>query len=115
MAKRLNIYIAGPYTADNTEKREQNIRKAREIGRKILELGHHPYVPHTHTGKWEDASDHGYESYMQLHLGFLEKWADALFFVGSSPGADREKAKAEKMGMPVFTSFEEFERFAKDL
>ncbi|MEM4336876.1 MAG: DUF4406 domain-containing protein [Candidatus Woesearchaeota archaeon] len=113
--KKLKIYISGPYTAGTKEERDENIRRAREVGRKILELGHHPYVPHTHTAMWEEISQSSYEDYMLLHLSFLEHWADALFFLGESPGANREKARAEEIGIPIFTSIEELERFSKNL
>ena len=116
MKQQLKVYVAGPYTTSDPEKRSENMRKAREIGTKIMQLGHHPYVPHTHTGTWEDSAEIDYEAFMQLHFTILEKWADAFFFIGSSPGADREKAKAEQMGMPVFTTIEQFKEFtAKNL
>jgi len=114
--KKLRVYIAGPYTSRDLEKRSENMRKAREIGTKIMQMGHYPYVPHTHTGTWEDSADIDYEAFMQLHFTILEKWAEAMFFIDSSPGADRERAKAEQMGIPVFTTIEEFKDFtAKNL
>jgi len=112
MKTPIRVYIAGPYTSSDLEKREENVKRAMEIGTKIMQLGHHPYCPHTHTGTWEDFADIAYEEFMQLHMTILEKWAEAMFFIGSSPGADREKAMAEKMGIPVFTTIEEFKEFA---
>ena len=109
--KPLKVYIAGPYTNDNPEVRKANIKKAQKIGQQFLEKGHHPYVPHTHTGYWKDL-DVTYEDVMQFHFTFLDNWAEALFFIDSSPGADREKIKAEQLGIPVFTSMEEFDAFA---
>ncbi|MBW3022518.1 DUF4406 domain-containing protein [Candidatus Woesearchaeota archaeon] len=110
--KKIKVYIAGPYTNKNPRIRSENIKKAVEMGREILKMGHHPYVPHRHTGEWEDAHPFSYEEMMQLHFTFIEKWADAMFFMGSSPGADREKAMAKSLGIPVFHSIEEFQDFA---
>jgi len=112
MKPPIKVYIAGPYTSRDAEKRKENMQKAREIGTQIMKMGHHPYCPHTHTGTWEDSSGLAYEEFMQLHLTILESWAEAMFFIGSSPGADREKAKAEALGIPVFTSIEQFKEFA---
>ena len=46
-----------------------------------------------------------YEHYLGWDFAFLEV-CEALLFLGSSPGADRERAHAEALGIPIFESVE---------
>lgn len=105
--KRLRIYVAGPITSHNKEIVKNNICNAKKIGEEILKLGHLPYVPHTHFSDW-DLDIHDFYEVFQLHgEDLLEKWADALYFIAPSRGANREKEKAEKLGLKIFTSLDE--------
>ena len=111
--KRLRIYVAGPITSEDPEIVEQNIENARAIGRRILQLGHLPYVPHAHFSNWEIDTNEMYDL-LQLHgEDVLEKWADALFFIAPSNGANAERAKAEKLGLKIFTSLGQIPRFGE--
>jgi hypothetical protein len=112
----MKIYVSGPFSSDpdgifHNDKKimEMNKSIARKIGIELAKLGHNPYVPHTHIGGWE--SELSYDEIMRVHLTFVRDWADALFFIGPSKGADIEKAEAEALGIPVFTSLEEVEEF----
>ncbi len=108
----MNIYVSGPMTTDKEGKFHGsaeitllNVMRAKAIGMKLAKIGYVPYVPHTHIGGWESELD--YENIMRIHLTFIRKWADALFFVGPSRGADIEKEEAKKCGIPIFTSIKE--------
>jgi len=112
----MKIYVSGPFSTDpdgifhkNTELMEENKRIAKEIGILLAKMGHEPYVPHTHIGGWENALS--YDEIMRIHLTFVRNWADALFFMGPSKGSIIEKNEAEILGIPVFTSIEELQRF----
>jgi hypothetical protein len=55
---------------------------------------------------WEDR--HGVER--ELALEVCERWVarcDALFFAGSSPGAEREREVAVRLGIPVYRDLED--------
>ncbi len=105
--KRLNIYVAGPVTSHDKDIVKKNVEVAKKIGEEILKLGHLPYVPHSHFSEW-DIDIHEYYDLFQLHGNeILEKWADALFFIAESKGANAEKAKAKKLGLPIFTCLDE--------
>lgn len=102
----LRIYVAGPYTGDGTRRAKlANIRRAVNVGRELFRKGHHPHVPHAATdfldghGTWDD--------FMRLDLELIERWASALFYLGPSPGADRELAFAKRLGLKVFTALDE--------
>lgn len=108
----MKIYISGPFTSDSDGNfhmdpkiMADNREKAKKIGIRLAKLGHDPYVPHTHIGGWE--SEIEYDEIMRIHLTFIRSWADALFYLGPSKGADIEKFEAEKLGIQVFTKIED--------
>ncbi len=108
--KRLRIYVAGPVTSHDKNVVNENIINAKKVGEELLKLGHFPYVPHTHFSKW-DIDIYEHYSLLQLHGNdILEKWADALFFIASSKGANLEREKAEKLGLRIFTSLNEISK-----
>lgn len=96
----LRIYVSGPYTSDP----EANTETAMNIGHLLLDLDVAPYVPHlTHFMHQQCPRD--YEDWMALDLEYLQG-CDALYrFAGESAGADREVARAQELGIPVFTDF----------
>ncbi len=109
--KRLKIYVAGPITSDNPEEVRKNILKARKVGEAILKKGHFPYVPHVHFSGWDVDIYEYYDTFQAHGEEIIEKWADALFFISSSNGANAERAKAEKLGLKIFTNLEEIPDF----
>jgi hypothetical protein len=110
--KPLKIYVSGPLTNDNPDIVTQNISDAVNIGIDLLAKGHHCLVPHLsyHLEKVAKQRKMGfdYEKYMALDLALLSM-CDAIYFMGSSPGADRERELAIKLGKPVFTCMCEIE------
>ena len=108
----MKIYVSGPFTSDSDGNfhmdpkiMAENKKIAKDIGIKLAKLKHDPYVPHTHIGGWEDQLE--YDEIMRIHITFIRSWADALFYFGSSKGADIEKEEAEILGIPVFTKIED--------
>lgn len=107
--KRLKIYVAGPATSNDSETVKKNIANAKQIGKKILKKGHLPYVPHTHFSDWGFDLFKHYNILQEHGNEILKNWADALFFIAPSKGADREKKLAEKLGLKIFTDLSEIE------
>jgi hypothetical protein len=99
----LRVYVAGPYTADPEECTAAAIR----AGGELLDAGCAPFVPHL-AHYWETLHQaRPYEDWMRIDLAWLTA-ADALLRLpGSSSGADRETARAEAHGIPVFGSVAE--------
>ena len=63
--------------------------------------------PHNHFANW-DIDIHEYYDMFQKHgTDMLKTWADALFFIAPSNGADHEKKLAEKLGLKIFTDISE--------
>ena len=96
----LRIYVAGPFSAPTHEGRLANMRKACEVGARLAKLGHDVHVPHATTAPLDGVLP--YERFMRLDLGIIQRWATALFYMGSSPGADRELSYAKSLGIPVY-------------
>ena len=114
----MRIYIAGPYCPQNCSLHEAakvaqtNVDKAIEVANRLIERGHFVFVPHlshyihTHYSCKRDYGDWWYEE----DNTFLTHWAEAIFFIGSSKGADMELELAKKLGLKIFHSIGEVER-----
>lgn len=96
----MRFYVAGPFSAETQEERDFNVLHASEIGLNLMRKGHMAHVPHSATERWHGKLE--YEDFMRLDLSLIEHWATALFFIGPSPGANRERALAEKLGLPIY-------------
>ena len=115
MNKPLKIYVAGPYCPhdcslhDASRIAQKHVDKAIEIGNALIEKGHYVFVPHLshyiHI-HYSCKRDYGIWWYAE-DLTFLDRWANALFYIASSKGADLELAFAEKKGLQIFRSLEE--------
>jgi len=108
------IYIAGPLSADDPATKEAHLCNAMEAALEVREMGHAPLLPHL--SEYLDAHSRmmryapiAYEDWLKVCMEQLEH-CDALLFLGSSPGADRELARAKELGMPVYRSLEALER-----
>ena len=106
----MRIFVAGPLTHMDPEKRGDNVEHALDTGHALLLGGHQPFVPHL-SQYWDDhlwcgGDNLPYERWMEWTLSWL-RVCDALYFIGSSPGADRELALAEELGLPIYRSLDE--------
>ena len=106
----LRIYIAGPYTAADSDRMIQNVTRAIDAGLKILERGHCPFIPHlTHFVDMRAKQvglNLSWEDYINWDLQWLN-CCDALLYLDSSRGADLELAKAIEEGKRIFYSIDE--------
>lgn len=103
------IYVSGPYSPTPEESTsghgarviEHNVEKANEIALELAKKGHYPLVPHTMMRGWEDV----YALPRELVLGICYQWVrrcDALFFIGSSSGAEQERKIASELSLPLY-------------
>jgi hypothetical protein len=81
-----------------------------DAGLRLAEAGHLPVVPHLSHYLDRHATRSGlslpYRFWMDLDLALLAR-CDGLLSIGSSPGADQERAEAERLGLPVWRSVDE--------
>lgn len=104
----MRIYIAGPYTNPDERIKQANVKRAENIAVALARMGHQFYCAHLHTKDWEHKyPDIPYHFYLNQDLSVLELWAEALYFIASSPGANVELKKASELGLPIFYSLEE--------
>lgn len=107
---RLRIYVAGPYTAPTDKGKLENTVRAMDAGLTLYKLGHYPYVPHL--SHWLDIRARqtnvamSWEDWMEWDEVWLES-CDALLYLASSPGADRELAQARARSKVIYRSLDE--------
>lgn len=111
---RLRIFIAGPYSAETREGVEMNVQKAMDVAACLWYRGHYPFVPHL----FDLLDQHlqskrrfffgpmDYEDWMDWCASYLEV-CDAVLYLGSSPGADRELLSAASRRIPIYTRLEQ--------
>lgn len=107
------IYVSGPYSPKNASSPEdanqqikENVARANEVGIKLAEMGHNPFIPHTNCQGWEDFHGVSRETAMRVCLEWVGR-CDALYFIASSRGANMERSEAEKLQLPIYERLED--------
>ena len=100
------IYVAGPFTAEDAWTREQNVRRAEELGLMIAKAGAMPLIPHANTRFFDGQCtvDFWYKGTLEL----LRR-CDAIAIVGEyqeSKGTKAEIKEAVKRGITIFLPHE---------
>jgi nucleoside 2-deoxyribosyltransferase len=106
MAKRMKVYVAGPYSSDNVLGVLSNIRKGINKSYVLLQQGFAPFSP------WLDyhfvLEDYTNDLTVQDFYEYSMEWlrvSDAVLVQGnwqSSKGTIAEIKEAETLGIPVF-------------
>jgi hypothetical protein len=114
------IYVAGPYRAPTQELIDANIRKVGSNAAKIWKMGHYALAPHYIT-RFHDCtpSDRALLDSVPMNVyleGTMEmmRRCDAVFLGEGwekSSGSTAEKAEAQRLGIPVFTNFNELQNW----
>lgn len=103
----MTIYIAAPYSADTPEAMEANVSAAIDAGVALALMGHAPIIPHlSHYVALRHPEALSWGQYMVWDLALLDG-ADAVLYLGSSPGADIERQCALNQCKMVYYSLEE--------
>lgn len=102
------IGVAGPYSADTAEKRQENLDNMNRAAARLLELGHVPLIgmnaaiPVLEMANVPDR----YQCTMDISLAVISA-CDALLLLAESPGANKERDLILSQGKPVFRSIDE--------
>lgn len=105
--RKIRVYVAGPYSKGDVA---VNVRKAICAADELWAAGFAPYLPHL-THFWHILVPHPYEEWLDLDNQFIPV-CDALFRMpGESSGADKEVALARSLGIPVFCTKEDLQRY----
>lgn len=114
----LRIFVAGPYNPYGEKPHnairlaQRNLDEAIKHANIIIDLGHYAFVPHlTHYLHihYSCGHDRG-DFYYDYDNSFLDLWANALFYIAPSPGADNELKRAQGRGYFIFKSISEVPR-----
>ncbi len=98
---RRRIYISGPLTSSGSVL--DNLARAMDAARALIAAGFAPFCPHL-TYHVDPGGEYPHDLWMEIELPWVAV-ADALLRLpGESLGADLEVARAEALGIPVFTS-----------
>jgi hypothetical protein len=104
--RRLRVYVAGPYSADNIMDVFKNIRRGIQWSVKLLTIGFAPFTPWTdfQISLGDELNQIKIEDYYQYSLEWLSV-SDVVFVQGkweTSKGTIAEIAQAEKLEIPVY-------------
>lgn len=96
------VYIAGPFTASDSWRRERNVRRAEELGFIVAGAGAMPLIPHANTRYFDGtmSAQFWYEGTLEL----LRRCDAVAVCEGyeESKGTKAEIAEAMERGLPVF-------------
>lgn len=106
------MYVAGAYTAPTDIEVERNVKTARDYALKVCKMGFSVICPHMNTKGYE-RDGMTYEEVMENDFEQITR-CDGMFMVPgweNSKGSLRERKLAMDLGLPIFYSFEELEKF----
>lgn len=109
----MRIYVAGPIRSATPEGVNTNVENAMRVGLELLKKGHAPFIPHLNHPMdlfvktvYPPNMHLDYEDYMLWDDEFLIT-CQGFFYISPSPGADRELARAKKIGLRIFSSLKD--------
>lgn len=103
----VRVYIASPYSLGD---RAHNVYVQLNAAHRLIEAGFAPFVPLLYT-QINGYYHHPEETWLNIDLAFLRGCDCVLRLPGASKGADIETDHAAMLGLPVFHSVAELERF----
>lgn len=104
------IGVAGPYSADTEEQRQQNLANINKAAARLLEMGHTPLIgvnaalPVVQQSNLSGQAR--YEAIMQISMAVIDK-CEGLLLIAESPGAIRERDLVASKSLPVYYSIVE--------
>lgn len=103
------VYVAGPYTGDPWENTKAAIRMADHLSVAYEVAAFPPHLSHF----WDVLRPHEYEFWMRYDLALIPRFDAVYRMPGVSPGADREVALAQAIGLPTFTDEGSFAKWVE--
>jgi hypothetical protein len=102
------IGIAGPYSADTEEQRQQNLDRMNKAAAMLLEKGHIPLIGVNAALPVVNAADIAdrYKAIMDISMAVIDK-CEALLLIAESRGANMERDLVLNKGLPVYYSINE--------
>jgi Domain of unknown function (DUF4406) len=110
MDEPMLIFVAGAYSSDDAVKREINVTAVHLIVKELIKKGHLILECHSLEHAFHPDGELSHAHFLRQTLAWLNR-CDALFLVSSSPGANLEVARAEKLGLRIFRNLDEVPEF----
>lgn len=106
--KRPLVYISGPLTngGQDVSGVTKNVTAACRTASKLWSEGFLPIVPHL-TVLWDKVAPQPYPTWLKIDAAWLAHADAVLRLPGASVGANLETALAQRIGVPVFTTWDE--------
>ena len=104
----MRIAVAGKYSAETEEERQENFAAMNEAAARLLEKGHTPIIGVNAALPVVERADVAdkYEAIMQISMNVISI-CEAILIISNSKGADRERDFFIAHGKPVYYSIEE--------
>lgn len=100
------LYVAGPYSANDTYSEQDHIRRAEEVSIQLIRNHFHVICPHKNTSGYEKYEDDNinFDTWIEMDINILKR-CDGLYLFGDYEkprGAMIELSFAVDNDMPVF-------------
>ncbi len=113
------VMVAGPYSAGGADQvqRQANLRALNKAALAVFERGHVPVIGVNNALPLiEEAGEARFDELMMpISLAMAERCDAVLRVGGASHGADREVARFQEAGKPVFHSLDDLPAVAAEL
>jgi hypothetical protein len=102
------IGVAGPYSADTAQQRQQNLDAMNDAAARLLAMGHIPIIGMNAALPVLERSSitNRYEATMAISLAVISA-CEGILLLAESPGANKERDLIVSKGLPVYHSIEE--------
>lgn len=96
------IGVAGPYSADTEEQRQENLEVLNRAAAQLLEMGHIPIIGiNAALPIVKYAKTDSYTGIMAISMAVIDK-CEGLLLLAESPGANKERDHVQSKGLPIF-------------
>lgn len=106
------VYVAGPITSSGNL--TENVRHGISVGNLLLRDGVIPFVPHL-SELWNYVTVVDYDTWLYYDKEWIRTCDALLRLPGKSKGAAREVRWANRLGIPVFTSYEKLIQWVNEV
>jgi hypothetical protein len=102
------IGVAGPYSADTEEQRQQNLSKLNNAAARLLEKGHIPLIGVNAALPVVQAANitNQYKAIIDISMAVIDK-CEALLLIAESRGANMERDHVLNKGLQVYYNIED--------